>query len=259
MTTIYWAIVSSLDSNGRLANLTQALSTMEAYSVDVSARTATELSGTIYWTNLYTGAYLISVSDAADGLKVIFRGLVHADDQAGFADFAALLDQGIEAKVDTVDGIVDGILEDTGTTIPASIAAIATWVAANISASVTAGNITDIRGNDWSIAITDLTLDDNKQQFVIKRNASYEDVDSILFIDSDTGLLYVNGVAATAGDASIIYAGTTLTVTVKASVTAQLPAGTWVYGIQSVTAADVVAESYGGTFTITADNIKATA
>jgi hypothetical protein len=52
--------------------------------------------------------------------------------------------------------------------------------------------------------------------------------------------------------------GTTLTVTVDASITAQLPTGNHHYGIQSVTAAGVVAESYGGTFTITADTVRAT-
>ena len=146
MTTIYWAIVSALDSDGRLANLTQALATKEAYSVNVSARTATALAGTVYWTNMYTGAYLISVSDATDGMKVIFRGLVHTDDQAGFADFAALLDQGIDLKADL-------ILEDTGTTLATAIAALPTvaqiWSYATRTLTSFGTAVADIAKSVW--------------------------------------------------------------------------------------------------------------
>jgi len=57
-------------------------------------------------------------------------------------------------------------------------------------------------------------------------------------IDNISGLLYVNG--ATALDpskASLSYIGTTLTVKIDASITAQLPADNFRYGIQSITTA----------------------
>ncbi len=134
-----------------------------------------------------------------------------------------------------------------------------TQTAMSITSSVTGSVITATRGDTWSIDITDLTLDSNKQQFVIKRYTGDADSAAMLFVDSDTGLLYLNGAAGTASDASLVYAGTTLTLTVKASATAQILAGNHHYGIQSVTAAGVVNEAYGGTFTVQSDIVKATA
>jgi len=208
-------------------------------------------------------------------------------------------------RLTTIDGIVDDILVDTGTDIPASITtvqadldnpnqykadvsalaleatltaikgagwtdedlvaikaavdSVKTWTAANISSSVTSGAITQIRGNTWDFEIPDLTLDSNLIQLAIKETKLDADAQALLLIDTATGLLYVNGAAASdATKASLSYVGTTLTVTVDASITAQLPTGNHHYGIQSVTAAGVVSESYGGTFTITADTVRAT-
>lgn len=152
---------------------------------------------------------------------------------------------------------ITDILQDTGTDIPALITALGAWQATNVTTAVSSGSITDIRGSSWSIAITDLTLDSNKQQFVIKRNVQDADTAALLFVDSTTGLIYLNGVAGTASDATLVYAGTTLTLTVKPGATAQLPVGTFHYGIQSVTAAGAVEEPYGGTFTISGDYVRA--
>ena len=133
-----------------------------------------------------------------------------------------------------------------------------TQTAAQITAAVSGSSITQIRGNSWNFNITSLTLDSNKIQLVIKRTVGNEDSESILFIDT-TGLLVINGaVAPDATKASLTYTGTTLTVVAAASVTAQLPAGDWKYGIQSISALGVVSEIYNGTFTITADTAKAT-
>lgn len=147
---------------------------------------------------------------------------------------------------------------ETLVALKTAIDAIATWASAAISASYASGAISDIRGSSWSIAMTDLTLDTNKQQFCIKRKAQDKDEDAILFVDSATGLIYINGAAGTASDATLVYAGTTLTLTVKTAATAQLPVGTFHYGVQYVTAAGLVEEPYGGTFSITADIVRAT-
>ena len=145
------------------------------------------------------------------------------------------------------------------------------WQAINLDESITAGTIIQIRGNSWVIPIDDLVLSANKQQFAIKctlRNAALNqcptprpstipDADSVVFIDSDTGLLYVNGVAAadpTLG--SLAYVGTTLTVTLDPTITAQLSPGIYTFGIQSIDPAGLVSEPYGGTFTITADVVR---
>lgn len=147
---------------------------------------------------------------------------------------------------------------DTLETLSDQIDGVQTWASSAISASYASGAISDIRGSSWSIAMTDLTLDTNKQQFCIKRKAQDSDADAILFVDSDTGLITLNGAAGTASDATLVYAGTTLTLTVKTAATAQLPVGTFHYGVQYVTAAGLVEEPYGGTFSITADIVRAT-
>ena len=134
-----------------------------------------------------------------------------------------------------------------------------TQSATSITAAVSGSSITDIRGNSWDIDVADLTLDANKIQFAIKKTVGNEDSEALLFVDTDTGLLIVNGAAATdATQASLTYTGTTLTIETDAEITALLPVGDWRYGIQSITAGGVVSEIYGGTFTITADISKAT-
>jgi hypothetical protein len=164
----------------------------------------------------------------------------------------------LEATLDAIKGA--GWTDEDLVAIKAAVDSVQTWTAANISSSVTSGKITQIRGDTWDFDIPDLTLDSNLIQLAIKFTKLDSDEEALLLIDTTTGLLYVNGAAASdATKASLSYVGTTLTVTVDASITAQMSTGNHHYGIQSVTAAGVVAESYGGTFTITADTVRATA
>jgi hypothetical protein len=177
----------------------------------------------------------------------------------------------IDANVDAIAANVTAILEDTGTTLPADLLALIAWQAVNLDESITEGQIIQVRGNSWDIDIIDLTLSNNKQQFAIKPthrntalaqpapawNVTTPDADSIVFIDSDTGLLYLNGdQAADPTLGSLSYVGTTLTITLKPAATQLLAPGTYTYGIQSVDALGVVSEVYGGTFTITADVVR---
>lgn len=201
------------------------------------------------------------VSGTVATVTSITNGVTLADD----AITAAKFDESTAFPVKSADtGATQiarvGADSDTLETLSDQMDGIATWSSAAISASYTAGAISDIRGSSWSIAMTDLTLDSNKQQFSIKRRATDQDADAILFVDSATGLITLNGVSTglTAADATLVYAGTTLTLTLKANVTAQLPVGVWHYGIQYVTAAGLVEEPYGGTFTVTADIVRAT-
>ena len=151
-----------------------------------------------------------------------------------------------------------GADSDTLETLSDQMDGIATWTAAAVSSSITAGSITQIKGNTWNFDIEDLTLDDNLIQLSIKTSKSKTDAESILMIDTTIGLLYVNGKVGTAGDASLSYTGTTLTVVVDASVTDDLEYSSCLYyGIQSITAGGVVSEVYGGTFVITNDVVKA--
>lgn len=192
------------------------------------------------------------------GTEKLDNGITLADDAITSAKF----DESTAFPVKSADTGTTAIARvgadsDTLETLSDQMDGIATWSAAAISASYTAGAISEIRGSSWSIPMTDLTLDANKQQFVIKRNVQDADTAALLFVDSATGLIYINGAAGTAGDATLVYAGTTLTLTVKPGATAQLPVGTFHYGIQSVTAAGAVEEPYGGIFTISGDYVRA--
>ena len=234
MTTTYSAgIQTNNKTTGRLAS-PSASPTVACYNF----RTGASL-GAGTWTAIATGAARVSISHADDDLDVLYTIVMAVADQDDFDDCVALHER---ADIQTIADSVD---------------AIATWAAANVSSSVTAGAITQIRGNDWSIPMTSLTLDSNLIQFVFKRSEHYADAQALLFIDT-SGLITVNGAAATLStDASLAYVGTTLTVTVKSAITSLMPAGVWVYGIQSITAGGVVSEVYGGTFTVTADKVWA--
>jgi len=150
------------------------------------------------------------------------------------------------------------ILEDTGTDIPALITALSAWQATNVNSGVTNGLITQIRGDSWDFDIDPVTLDSNKQQFCIKEKSTDLDSESILFMDNITGLLYLNGAAATASDATLTYTGTKLNIKLNAEASAQLPVGKFHYGAQYKTAAGIVKEPYGGIFTISSDLVLAT-
>jgi len=132
-----------------------------------------------------------------------------------------------------------------------------TMTATEIASAVSGSNISAVRGNTWTLVIPDLTLDDNDIQFVLKVDKKHTDAKALLFIDK-TGLLILDGNEATLADATLTYVGTTLTITIEASVTAQLPAGSFDYGIQSISAAGVVLEPYMGTLTVIADTARAT-
>lgn len=134
-----------------------------------------------------------------------------------------------------------------------------TQTAQSIASTVSSTAVSQVRGDTWEFNITDLTLDANKQQLVVKIIAKHLDANALLFFDSDDGLLILNGLALETEDqskGSIVYSGTTLTVSLDADASALLPAGTWVFGIQSVTAGGDVTESYGGSFTVLEDVVR---
>lgn len=121
---------------------------------------------------------------------------------------------------------------------------------------IVGSTITATRGNDWMIPIDGLTLD-GKIQLAIKRNDNQPDDRSALFVDSVTGLITLNGKPATDPTlASLTYSGGILTLSVDASITAQLSAVSYRYGIQSV--GGTVSEKYGGEFVVNADVVRAT-
>ena len=127
-----------------------------------------------------------------------------------------------------------------------------------IIGSVKDGKITAIRGNDWELVIPCELPDDAKIQMAVKSNAGMRDDQSAIFLDSTTGLIYLDKDNGNAADGSLVYAAGNLTLTLAAAATAKLSAGNYRYGIQSVSQAGKVTEKYQGDFLISNDIVKAT-
>ena len=124
----------------------------------------------------------------------------------------------------------------------------------------TAGNsITVVRGNTWIIDITDIILYTHKQQVAIKKNAGVVDAMSYLLIDSEDGLIILDGdEAEVPTDAYLTYdeEEKKLTITVKADATVKTPVGIWLIGIQSINEEGDVSENYQADFNIIGDIVR---
>ena len=161
-----------------------------------------------------------------------------------------------EAIEGMATAIRDGLPED----IWSSSIRTLTQSPAEIVATVLGADITQIRGDSWAVQLTGVELG-SIQQLAIKHSAKQSDSAALLFVDSVNGLTVLNGVAQDGEDsskASLTYDGTILTLTVDASITAQLPAGSLQYGVQSISNNGIVSEPYGGTFRVLADIVRAT-
>jgi len=200
------------------------------------------------------------------------------------ADVQVIDDLATQASVDVVAGVVDSILVNTGTDIPASIAALndldaagvwaygtrtLTMTAAEIEAALSGDTITAHRGDSLSVSLTGLgslagyvSLD-----FTVKRSKNDSDDEAIIRIRKnasglDDGLLRLNGALATAGDGSLVVddeAAGNITVNLAASATAKLkPSGGHHYDVQMIDAT-IVKTKTEGTFVIPADVTRAVA
>lgn len=292
MSYTYSAGISVNDADGRSVNL-NAAPTITVWDFDSETQITTPAPTLV---NFETGFYKVKITIDTK-TTVAFKIVPHVDDQSAVEDIkvmqvkAELVADDIEGKVDIIDGVVDDIKTKTDEltfTTPNRVDALAevdaeavadaiapmiptpenvwthddrslTMSATEVIAAVSGSSITQVRGNTWAFEIPNLTLSGDKQQFAIKRSPLDTDDEALLFIDTVTGLVTVNGAPAEVHDkASLSYAGTTLTVTVDADITAELPVGRWHYGIQSITTGGVVIENYTGAFVISPDIVRAT-
>ena len=99
--------------------------------------------------------------------------------------------------------------------------------------------------------------------FTVKWATSDADSAAIVQIDTDTGLLTVNGATAAAGDGSIAVdddSAGDITITLNASVTDDLTPATWlVYDVQWQTAAGAIHTLTSGAAVVAADVTRAVA
>ena len=192
-----------------------------------------------------------------------------APDNAGIAAIQEKTEQLTFTAPNKVDASADVVLSPEAIENMASAITEEIWSSskrtltqspAEIIATVLGADITQIRGNSWAVQLTGVELG-SIQQLAIKHSAKQSDGAALLFVDSVNGLTVLNGVVQDGEDsskASLTYDGTILTLTVDASITAQLPAGSLKYGIQSISNNGIVSEPYGGTFHVLADIVRAT-
>ena len=180
----------------------------------------------------------------------------------------------VDETLVAIKDLIDLVITHTGTDLPAYLVGLQSWLATEVIGFVQSGIIQQIRGSSWEIEIESLTLDPNLIQFAITKplvrsaildkvppfNPAQPDAAAILLIDTDTGLLRLNGKQALdPALGGLAYVGTTLTITLAAEITAQLAPGVYNYGIQSINAGGIVSEPYMGRFTVLEDVVRATA
>ena len=171
----------------------------------------------------------------------------------------------IRAEMDSNSTQLAAIVEDTGTTLPASISALSTLISAelsNTSDSTASGAISRTRGNTWSIsttigAITGYT----SLWFTVKHSKDDADSEAILQIkknasETGDGLIYKNGSSdVTAGNGSITVSDAStgaIVIALDEADTDDMPVGAFYYDIQALIS-DTITTPDSGTFTVTAD------
>lgn len=156
---------------------------------------------------------------------------------------------------DTAAGSVDAKLDGLGTSLASATITVVS--------AIVGSTITITRGDTFSAAITGMGSIASYANvwFTIKRATSDADSEAIVQIDTDTGLLTVNGASATAGDGSITVddanAGD-ITIALAATVTDDLtPATGLVYDVQWQTAAGAIHTLTSGAAVVAADVTRA--
>jgi len=220
-------------------------------------------------------APIVSAIDGSDGSAIAGASITNID--TGIYRCALTIDdkKDVIFKVTTTDPTFPdfALLEserhfnilDTLTDIPANfwgyVTRTLTQTATEISATISDGSISQVRGNTWAISVDlDMDLTAAKIQLAIKQNSDDADSESVVFIDTDAGLIYLDGdAAASASDGSIDIDDALnglITVNLNASATSRLEEGLFRYGFQVVVGATVI-EAAIGNFTIVSDIVHA--
>lgn len=183
------------------------------------------------------------------------------------------------AGAPALEATAQAILEDTGTTLPAAIAAVdsdvwsyATRTLTQSSTSTTdstaAGSIARRRGDSWSISLTVGAITGyTSLWFTAKWDRDNTDAQAVLQIKLNAsglndGLLYVNGAAATDDTLASITVSDASTgaivIAVDETVTDDLPPAGIYYDVQALVSG-TVSTLDSGTLTISADVTRAVA
>ena len=249
--------------------------TVDIYERTV-AGTVTQVVNDGACTEIGTGLYIYDLAAASVDADAIYLAVFHtATDTVDQQDLPSEWIVG-RAWVKKVDDI----LEDTGTTIPASITNIdgdvadvpaAVWgnstrtltqSAASVVAAVSGSDITTLRGDTMNVSLTGLGDLSSYARIIYtaKRDTASSDTEAIIQVDNVTGLIRINGAAGTAGNGSLtvndVVAGN-IRIIVNAAEMALID-GVLMYDVQGITAAGVVTTvSDSGKHTVSADITRA--
>jgi hypothetical protein len=168
------------------------------------------------------------------------------------------------ATYSTLDELYAGLIANLPAAIWAAAARTLTQSAASAAAAVSGDTITIVRGDSASISLTDLgsLANISKLYFTVKARAEDADTESLIQIEAAAGLMYINGVAGTAGHGTLTVDDATdgdITITLTAAETAKLPTHlTGFYDVEIVRSAGTpVTTLASGSFVIVDDITKA--
>ena len=117
-----------------------------------------------------------------------------------------------------------------------------------------------IQGDTWSQVFSIASAGADRVVISVKRQAADTDSESVLLVDSDTGILVLNGANSgfTAGDGSVAFDASTVTLTVESNVTIDIPPDTYFVTVKKLDVGSDRTYELRGRLSVPAAGITAT-
>jgi hypothetical protein len=117
-----------------------------------------------------------------------------------------------------------------------------------------------IQGDTWSQVFSIASAGADRVVISVKRQASDTDSESVLLVDSETGILVLNGANSgfTAGDGSVAFDSSTVTLTVESNVTIDIPPDTYFVTVKKLDVGSDRTYELRGRLSVPAAGITAT-
>jgi hypothetical protein len=117
-----------------------------------------------------------------------------------------------------------------------------------------------IQGDTWSQVFSIASAGADRVAISVKRQAADTDSESVLLVDSDTGILVLNGANSgfTAGDGSVAFDASTVTLTVESNVTIDIPPDTYFVTVKKLDVGSDRTYELRGRLSVPAAGITAT-
>lgn len=213
---------------------------------------------------------LHTATNRNSSLSTLTAAQVNAECDTALSDYDAPTKTELDSGLAAIPAAVWAYSTRTLTSLSALVGSIAAAVwayasrtltqsAASVAATVSGDSISVLRGDYWSIALTDIgdISSRTKLYFTVKEHLYDTDAQALIQIEETDGLLYSNGAAAgSASNGSLTVTDESdgdLTIVVKAAETDDYAPGVYKYDLQYQTVNGPTTPITTGTFTITAD------